>query len=260
MGAAPSNNNTNQQVEIIFIYEACGASRWSYAQGSPIPPLLAPYMQVQQWEAFLNDVYAATQPVRNIGLLGVFLGVQFFIFMFLGLFILIGLAILIGGGIYMYVQYQAFLRSLREIQTKYQPQFQSFATFEFNDRTRHRSGREDTRNYVKFQFTLLGGGGGGGFGGGAFVPGQPMVYPQQQPVLISVTIPPGVYGGQSIIVQGQNGTQMSVVVPAGMQPGQSFNVAQPMMQQQPMVVTAMAVPHEPMVVTATVVSVSDSKY
>jgi hypothetical protein len=51
--------------------------------------------------------------------------------------------------------------------------------------------------------------------------------------MISVTIPQGVYGGQSIMVLGLDGAQFPVQVPAGLQPGQTFNLVAPW-QEQPL--------------------------
>jgi hypothetical protein len=143
----------------------------------------------------------------------------------------------IAGVFYSVYVKSGFEASLMAIETKYRPVFESFATFEFIAPT----GRYSR---VRMHFRIE-------VGDGAQQPNVVYMYPGSQETMISVTIPQGVYGGQSIMVQqGLNGAQFSVQVPAGMQPGQVFNVVAPR-QEQPVYA------QENPMITATVVSVSD---
>jgi hypothetical protein len=245
MGAANSNQNNAQQVSIYFVQELCGRSRWSYEVGSPVPPLLTPHLPQNQWDSLLEEIYAATQPIQMLKFVGIAIAIQFIVFSVLSTWypsaVIPCYAVFIGGIFYIIYMNSRFKSSLRDIESKYRPMFQSFATFEFIGS----GGGRHSRQHMHFRINVVGAG----------TQSQPgVVYPAQQQT-ISVTIPQGVYGGQNIMVQGLDGAQFSVQVPAGMQPGQTFNVVPP-----PSKPAAVVYAQQSPMITATVVSVSDNKY
>ncbi|KAL1528394.1 hypothetical protein AB1Y20_009744 [Prymnesium parvum] len=81
--------------------------------------------------------------------------------------------------------------------------------------------------------------------------------PVQQPAIMMVTCPPGVYAGQPLtITNPANGQPMQFLVPHGVQPGQTFQVQFPdeTSAPAPVVVQGMPVGGDPMVVQGSLAS------